>query len=147
MHDVDKAGHEVITCQDNGIGMDTDIIIRFLTKAGRSYYRSPEFEKERIGFRAAGVDFDPCAQFGIGFMSCLMLGDRITIETRRDNGPRMGLGDPLQIEINGLGGIVVLRKGKPDQPEGTTIRIFGRKKPAWIDIWCDNVRLVEVLNQ
>ena len=57
MHEVDADGYEVLRCTDNGIGMDRNIIERFLTRAGRSYYRSPEFELERLSFRAAGFDF------------------------------------------------------------------------------------------
>lgn len=145
-HEVDNDGHEVVWCRDNGSGMDKDIIERFLTTAGRSYYRSPEFEQERVGFSSAGVDFDPCAQFGIGFMSCFMLGDRIDIQTRKDRGPAKGLGDPLIVEINGIGGIVVIRKGKDDQKCGTTVRITGRRKPAFLDELSDVVRLADIVN-
>jgi hypothetical protein len=144
-HEVDGQGHEVVRCVDNGIGMTRDIVLNFLTKAGRSYYRSPQFEQERIGLRAAGVDFDPCAQFGIGFMSVFMLGDHVVIHTRRDNGPTAGYGEPLIIEINGIGGIVVLRPGRTDQPAGTTVTITGRKKPRFMDTYVDKVELISLL--
>jgi hypothetical protein len=94
-HRVDEYGFQIVSCSDNGIGMDESIVRKFLTKVGRSYYRSPEFEQQRVAFREAGVDFDPCARFGIGFMSCFMFGDRITIRTRRDYGPGQAYGDPL----------------------------------------------------
>jgi hypothetical protein len=145
VHELDADGHELLHVTDNGAGMDSDIIERFLTKVGRSYYRSPEFEQERASFRAAGVDFDPCAQFGIGFMSCFMLGDHITIRTRRDYGPNKGLGEPYTVEINGLGGIVVIREGSDDQPTGTTVTIRGRRKPTFVDEFEDNVKLLEVV--
>lgn len=144
-HEIDENGHEVIRCTDNGSGMDKHIIQRFLTNVGRSYYRSPEFEQERASFRAADVDFDPCAQFGIGFMSCFMLGDHVVVHTRRDYGPSRGKGDPLSVEINGLGGIVVIRKGKDDQPVGTTVEITGRRKPRFVDEFADQVKLLEVV--
>lgn len=145
-HFVDDHGYEVLRCADNGVGMDEDVIEQFLTNAGRSYYRSPEFDQERASFSAAGVDFDPCAQFGIGFMSCFMLGDRIVIRTRRHNGPNRGLGKPLIVEINGLGGIVLIRKGALDQPAGTTIEITGRKKPKFVEERFDQVQLVAVID-
>lgn len=144
-HGVDEHGHEVIRCTDNGAGMDRGIVERFLTKAGRSYYRSPEFEQERASFRAACFDFDPCAQFGIGFMSSFMLGDHVVIRTRRDYGPIRGLGEPLIIEINGLGGIVVIREGGNDQEAGTTVEITGRRKPRFVDEFVDQVKLLEVI--
>lgn len=144
-HHLDEHGHENIRCIDNGIGMDEDIIKRFLTKTGRSYYRSPEFEQERIRLREANVDFDPCAQFGIGFMSCFMLGDQITIHTRRDNGEN-GRGEPLIVEINGFNSMVVIRKGDANQPIGTTINITGRKLPRGFEYWQDRTHLIEVLH-
>ncbi|USK86182.1 HD domain-containing protein [Peribacillus asahii] len=144
-HSLDDHGREVIECVDNGIGMDIGIITRFLTKAGRSYYRSPEFERERASFASHGVDFDPCAQFGIGFMSCFMLGDEIIIKTRKDYGPNMGWGDPLIVEVNGLSGIIVIRKGENNQAVGTSVKIISRKKPDYFDEFEDRVRLIDVL--
>ncbi len=144
-HYIDEHGFQVVRCTDNGIGMDDRIISNFLTNVGRSYYRSPEFEQQRIGFRECGVDFDPCAKFGIGFMSCFMFGDRITIRTRRDYGPGREYGDPLVVEINGLGGILVIRDGLKNQPVGTTIEITGPRKPAFLDPWADRVRLCPVI--
>jgi hypothetical protein len=141
-HGIDKHGREFVTCADNGIGMSEDIIIRFLTKAGRSYYRSPEFERERVSFREAGVDFDPCARFGIGFMSCFMLGDDITIHTRRDRGPLLGQGEPLVVQVSGLGGLVVIRPGDVSQPLGTTVRVVCREREPFHSEWSDKIRLV-----
>lgn len=144
-HELDADGHEILSVTDNGAGMDSVIIQNFLTKVGRSYYRSPEFEQERASFRSAGVEFDPCAQFGIGFMSCFMLGDDIRIHTRRDYGPYKGLGEPYTVEISGLGGIVVIRRGADNQPAGTTVSIRGRRKPTFLDEFEDNVKLLEVV--
>ncbi|RZM10883.1 MAG: hypothetical protein EOO88_47630, partial [Pedobacter sp.] len=145
VHELDEHGHEVVRCTDNGIGMTQEIIENFLTNVGRSYYRSPEWEQERNSLKAKGVDFDPCAQFGIGFMSCFMLGDQIKIETRRFKG-RQGEGEPLVVEINGLSGIVVIRKGDDGQDTGTTVSITGRKKPRFLDRNNDRVQLVRTLS-
>lgn len=144
-HSTDENGYEVIRCRDNGIGMDEKIITGFFCKAGRSYYRSPEFERQRMEFRLHNKDFDPCSQFGIGFMSCFMLGDRIIVETRRDYGPDRGYSTPLIVEINGLGSMLVIREGLSSQPVGTTVTIVSRKKPAFYDEWVDNVWLTIVL--
>lgn len=144
-HVVNDDGCQVVRCADSGIGMDEEIIRKFLTKAGRSYYRSPEFELQRVAFRENGVDFDPCARFGIGFMSCFMFGDQITIRTRRDYGPERGYGDPIEVEINGLGGLLVIRDGEKDQPVGTTVEIVGPRRPVFLDNWADSVRLCGVV--
>ncbi len=138
-------GIEVLRCQDNGIGMDEDIIRNYFTKVGRSYYKSPDFFQRRLAFKKANADFDPCSQFGIGFMSCFMLGDRIVVETRKDYGTGKEYGAPLVVEINGTGGIISIRKGKQTQPIGTTVIIYGRKKPDFFDVWTDRIRLTTVL--
>lgn len=144
-HSIDKDGYEIIRCSDNGVGMDDGIITRFLTKVGRSFYRSPEFEQQRVEFRRYGEDFDPCSKFGIGFMSYFMLGDRIKVETRRDYGMGKTFGAPLIIEINGLSSMLVIRKGSSSQPVGTTVTIVSRKKPSFFDEWVDNVSLTSIL--
>ena len=144
-HFIDADGNQAVNCTDNGIGMDEAVVRNFLTNAGRSYYRSPEFEQQRIGFRDNEVDFDPCSQFGIGFMSCFMFGDHINIKTRRDYGPGRGYGEPLEIEISGLGGLLVIRDGKIDQPVGTSVEITGNRKPAFLDDWSDAVRLCAIV--
>lgn len=144
-HSLDTAGFDVVRCVDNGVGMDEDIVQKFLTRAGRSYYRSPEFERERARFRERSCDFDPCARFGIGFMSCFMFGDQIKIETRRDRGMGEQAGEPLVIDIAGLSGIVRIRAGKPTQPIGTTVEVRGRRKSFAVDEWDDAVNMIEVL--
>ncbi len=144
-HFLDEHGYEIVRCTDNGVGMDLHIVKEFLTSAGRSYYRSSEFEQERAVFRAADCDFDPCARFGIGFMSCFMFGDQIKITTRRDNGVGRDRGDPIVVEIQGLSGIVTIRPGADDQPVGTCVEIRGRRKPLIVDEWDDRLLLVEVV--
>ena len=140
-----ESGFDIVRCHDNGVGMDEDIITRFLTRVGRSYYRSPEFERQRARFKEKGCDFDPCARFGIGFMSCFMFGDEITIRTRRDHGMGEEHGRPLIVEIKGLSGIVVIRPGAADQQVGTTVEVRGRRKSFTVDEWSDPVNLLEVL--
>lgn len=147
VHYINEHGYEVLECTDNGSGMDEDIIGRFFTNAGRSFYRSPEFERERVKFRKYKVDYDPCSQFGIGFMSCFMLGDRIEIETRRDYGNGMAWGTPLIVDINGLGGLITIRPGKSDQGVGTKVSITSNKKPEIIDSWSDKVSLIPALKR
>jgi Molecular chaperone, HSP90 family len=145
-HELDEDGFEILRCTDNGIGMTEDVIARFLTRAGRSYYRSPEFERERASFRSVGADFDPCAQFGIGFMSVFMIGDEIEIRTRRDHGRGLGYGEPLVVRISGLGGMVVIRKGDPSQKPGTSVEIRGRTRASIINEWDDKVQLIQMLD-
>ncbi len=144
-HYIDSSGQIVVECQDNGSGMDEAIISKFLGKVGRSFYRSPEFERQRNQLKEKGVDFEPCSQFGIGFMSCFMVGDRIQIFTRKDYGVGKEIGKPLVIEVNGLGGLILIREGKSTQAVGTIVKVFSRKKPKFFDTWSDNIRLLTTL--
>lgn len=144
-HYVNSDGFEVLQCTDNGVGMDDEIIQNHFVRIGRSYYRSPLFEQERNRLKQSGLDFDPCSKFGIGFMSCFMLGDRITITTRKDYGQGKEWGAPLVIEIHGLSGLLVVRKGSDSQPVGTTVTIVCRQKPSFLDSWTDKVQLCSVL--
>lgn len=144
-HYVDSDGFEVLQCADNGAGMDDDIIQDHFVRVGRSYYRSPFFEQERNRLKQSGSDFDPCSKFGIGFMSCFMLGDRITIKTRKDYGQGKKWGPPLVIEIHGLSGLLVVRQGDDSQPVGTIVTIVCRQKPSLLDSWTDKIQLCRVL--
>ncbi|MGY4539013.1 hypothetical protein ACVW0P_003439 [Mucilaginibacter sp. UYNi724] len=145
-HYIDQNGEHIVECVDNGCGMDVEVISKFFGKVGRSYYRSPEFQRHRLRLKEKGVDFEPCSQFGIGFMSCFMIGDRIEIFTRKDYGAGKELGKPLNIEINGLGGLMVIREGQGNQPIGTTIKVYNRERPLIYDSYSDNIRLLLVLN-
>ncbi|MCX5817051.1 MAG: ATP-binding protein [Proteobacteria bacterium] len=144
-HATDDNGYEIISCRDNGVGMDENTVTSFLCKVGRSFYRSPQFEQERLEFRKHNCDFDPVSRFGIGFMSCFMLGDRIIIQTRRDYGAGREYGRPLMIEINGLSSMVVIKEGTANLEVGTMVTIVSRKKPGFLDEWKDRVKLTTVL--
>ena len=69
------------------------------------------------------------------------------IETRRDYGSGRSHGIPWVVEINGLGGMLTLKKGRVDQEVGTTVVITSRPKPAFFDSVEDQVKLTSVLNQ
>jgi hypothetical protein len=144
-HYIDDEGQEVVECRDNGCGMDVDIISKYLGKVGRSFYRSPEFNRQRARLKEKGVDFEPCSQFGIGFMSCFMIGDRIQIRTRKDYGVGEKHGDPLEVEINGIGGLITIKKGSPKQEVGTTVMVFARKRQLIVDKFFDKIRLLQTV--
>ena len=68
-----------LCCKDNGIGMTKEIIENYLLKIGNSYYKSSEFYKKQAQW---GGTFAPTSQFGIGILSCFMLGNKIEIITK-----------------------------------------------------------------
>ena len=84
-------GDAVITWEDDGIGMDDYIIRNYFAIAGKSYYRSADFEREDL-------NIDPISRFGIGFLSCFMVADHVEISTFKD--PYLPpSSEPLRINI------------------------------------------------
>lgn len=74
---------EYLCCKDNGIGMTKEIIENHLLKIGNSYYKSSDFYKKQAQW---GGSFTPTSQFGIGILSCFMLGNKIEIITKTKEG-------------------------------------------------------------
>ena len=71
-----------LCCIDNGTGMTKDVIENYLLKIGNSYYKSADFYKQQAKW---GGKFTPISQFGIGILSCFMIGDKIEITTKNIN--------------------------------------------------------------
>lgn len=60
---------------DNGIGMSLDIIKKYFLNVGVSYYLSDDY-------RLKGNKYNPIGNYGIGFLSCFMLSDTVTVNTK-----------------------------------------------------------------
>jgi hypothetical protein len=77
----EKCSLPQLIVEDKGVGMDSFIIEQYFLQVGRSYYHSSEFNATRVRLRSIHRDFAPVAEFGIGFLSCFLLADRVTVET------------------------------------------------------------------
>ncbi len=81
---IEKVDEKVyLCCSDNGIGMTKEVIENYLLKIGNSYYKSSEFYKKQAEW---GGTFTPTSQFGIGILSCFMIGNKIEIITKTKDG-------------------------------------------------------------
>lgn len=81
--DTSKEGR-YLYCLDNGIGMTSHVIENYLLNIGNSYYKSAEFNRSQAKWKSP---FTPTSQFGIGLLSCFMLGWKIEISTKsQDDG-------------------------------------------------------------
>ena len=76
-------GGKYIYCLDDGKGMSRPIIENYFLNIGSSYYKSKDFYSERAQYNA---DFTPTSQFGIGILSCFMIGDRLEVVTKEYEG-------------------------------------------------------------
>ncbi|SFQ80141.1 Histidine kinase-, DNA gyrase B-, and HSP90-like ATPase [Pseudomonas sp. NFPP07] len=70
-----------ITIKDNGLGMSKFVLTNVLTDFGTSLWRSAHLRSELPGL--ASTQFKSVGKFGIGFFSVFMLGENISIITRR----------------------------------------------------------------
>ena len=66
-----------LTMEDNGIGINAQDIELYVSKIGKSYYTSPEFELQHL-------QYEPIGHFGIGLLSCFMVSRALLIESKKD---------------------------------------------------------------
>ncbi|MCI5137730.1 MAG: metal-dependent phosphohydrolase, partial [Candidatus Electrothrix sp. AR1] len=120
-------GQDILEVEDNGTGMDQDIIDAYYSKVGSSFYKSSEFYNLKSQAKAS---FTPTSRFGIGILSCFMVADTLTVDTRRVYGPHDS-SKPLNLTIEGQESIFWTKPGDRSTP-GTTTKLFLRKtKNPW----------------
>jgi transcriptional regulator with XRE-family HTH domain len=104
---------------DDGVGMDLSTVRDYFLRIGRSYYNSADLARELRHNGQGGASFRAISRFGIGIMSCFMLGDRVEVSTRRFN-PRGDDGPPLRMSLSRQEDFVVLRRdGEGNDPMPT----------------------------
>lgn len=67
-----------ITIEDNGIGMNFEIIDNFFTKIGNSFYNQKCIHKGEF-------NFTPLSELGIGVLSYFLISDKIILNTKMEN--------------------------------------------------------------
>jgi hypothetical protein len=70
-----------LTVEDNGVGMSERVLTSSLLDFGSSFWRSNSVAEEFPSLSAKGMN--SIGQFGIGFFSTFMLGDRLRVITKR----------------------------------------------------------------
>lgn len=79
----DQCQEPKLTVTDTGTGMDGWILENYFLKVGMSYYNSSDFNNIRFQLQTKNeeLDFAPISEFGIGFLSCFLLADRLKVTT------------------------------------------------------------------
>jgi histidine kinase/DNA gyrase B/HSP90-like ATPase len=77
----DKHGAAWIDVEDDGIGMSSNVLTGALLDFGKSFWGSAAMRREFPGLQSKGLK--PTGRFGIGFFSVFMLGDEVTVTSRR----------------------------------------------------------------
>lgn len=91
-------GGRYLYCLDNGKGMSKHIIEHFFLNIGSSYYKSKEFYTQWAKDKAG---FTPTSQFGIGILSCFMLGTRLEVLTKEYKEENEGNGRLIYFGVDG----------------------------------------------
>jgi HSP90 family molecular chaperone len=64
-----------VTILDNGSGMNLEILKKYFLNVGVSYYNSDAYKLQ-------GREYVPIGHYGIGFLSCFMLSDKVEVRTK-----------------------------------------------------------------
>jgi 3',5'-cyclic AMP phosphodiesterase CpdA len=99
---------------DHGTGMNRYILERYLATIGRSFYTSEDFENLRL-------KYSPISQFGIGFLSCFMLGKQVNVYTTHSQ----NLNETYYLDIPNYDGcfFIETKEEKKESP-GSSITVW-----------------------
>lgn len=114
----DDGSDSELLIRDDGIGMSPTALTAGLLDFGSSYWSSTLAEEEHPELLSSG--FRPIGQYGIGFYAVFMLGQEVTVISRRFDAARA---DTYVLEFrSGLLGRPLLRKASPAErlPAGGT---------------------------
>jgi hypothetical protein len=115
--------------EDTGIGMSKDVLTGPLVDFGASYWNSHLMRREHPGLLGKG--FQSIGQYGIGFFSVFMVGDRVKVTTQRYE---QGKQDGLVLEFGaGLPMRPVLRQAEREEwlrEAGTRVRVWLKRAPG-----------------
>jgi molecular chaperone HtpG len=132
---------QVVIVEDRGLGMDRDVIHRYLLQVGRSFYTTYEFQRK--------FSFIPTSRFGIGFLSVFGVSDRVTVDTYKPTSASQD--GPLRIVLTGPRNYLLIEKGH-SRPTGTRIEILLRgpmekdKLTKQVSQWCKRVEFPVLLD-
>ena len=116
----------ILEVEDNGIGMDQEVIDKYYSKVGSSFYKSPEYYELKAQTKA---NFQPTSRFGIGILSCFMITDEIHVETKKIKGPAES-SQALDLKIQGYDSIFYTKKGRREFP-GTLTTLYLNNDNPW----------------
>ncbi|MBC9786276.1 hypothetical protein H1S01_17600 [Heliobacterium chlorum] len=138
--EVNGINRSYLYCLDNGLGMNLHIIENYLMKIGNSYYKSREFNRRVATWKDS---YTPTSQFGIGILSCFMLGDKIEITTRpADDNSKIS--EAIRFSIDGPHEHFYFMKPDPLDLEiigshGTLVKVFLSEPDSINNIFLDNL--------
>jgi hypothetical protein len=116
---------EFIEIEDNGIGMSPRVLTGPFLDFGQSFWGTSLMHEELPGLESKG--FSSTGKYGIGFFSTFMLGERVTVTSKRyEEGRSKSLSLDFQ---QGISSRPILRKAKSEEiikEGGTRIKVWVR---------------------
>ncbi|WP_343746425.1 hypothetical protein [Chitinophaga sp.] len=108
---IDDQGFRWVGIDDNGMGINDYVVENHLLRKGNSFYKSDYFKLLQHQYRQkTGRTFTPISRFGIGLLSCFMLGDKIEITSKAVALPAVNqLQQSIRLSITGLDGDYILQ--------------------------------------
>jgi hypothetical protein len=103
---LDASGYRWVRIDDYGMGINEYVIENHLLRKGSSFYKSDFFKIQKRYFKEkTNREFTPISRFGIGLLSCFIMGDVIEINSRskaitQTKNPE----ERIRISISGLQG-------------------------------------------
>lgn len=136
-----------VTIQDNGIGMDADIIINYYLVSGASFRNSDLWNKHFMKDKMSTIS--RTGKFGIGALATFLIGERAAISTKKinwDGAVSSNLGYRFELEVSHEN----ISIERVDTETGTTIIIYSNpdtisciieneKYPIWTDWFCFDI--------
>ncbi|MDW5593704.1 ATP-binding protein [Conexibacter stalactiti] len=117
---VDDDGGATLTCSDTGVGMTKERILqRFLVSGSGKRHDDRDLERR---CEAAGFSLERTARFGIGVLSYFMLGDSLSVESRRASHAEDHDGITWRFTTGGPDTFGELRRGT-DHRHGTVVAV------------------------
>jgi len=111
--EIDKDAR-TLTVRDNGVGMSRDDVVSLIGTIAKS--GTAELLRRMKETKDAAASQDLIGQFGVGFYSTFMVGDKVTLLTRR-----VGETSATRWESDGQGTYSI--EEVDDAPQGTTVTI------------------------
>jgi hypothetical protein len=104
----DSDGYRWIRIDDCGMGMTFSQISKFFLKVGNSYYNSDEFKVEKLSYKKNSYDFVPVSRFGIGVLSCFIVGDIVEVSTKSIFSDNKKI-YPIRLSLKGIHNYYILQ--------------------------------------
>ena len=136
---VDNSGYSWFRIEDNGTGMDQDIILKHFLKVGSSFYNSDRFKTEQRKCQAKDR-YTPISRFGIGILSCFMSDpehNKLQLSTKRFAQPGSPAPAAIRMNVDGLHGYYYLAE---EGAQATESDLLTMEHPSGEDDWQNRYR-------